>query len=166
MKTFVQYGAGNIGRGFIGQVFSEAGYFVRFIDVDPELINSLNHQKRYPINIVDNLCSKEVWVENVDCINANETELVAESIAACDLMATAVGVQILPLIVPNIVAGFRRRIESGNKKPLNIIICENLIDADELLRRLINDLLNDEEKLIFKETPFDLSNWEKIFSQL
>ncbi len=151
MKTFVQYGAGNIGRGFIGQIFSEAGYFVRFIDVDPELINSLNNQKRYPINIVDNLYYKEVWIENVDCINAAETDAVAEAIAKCDFMATAVGVNILPRIVPNIAAGFRKRIECGNENPLNIIICENLIDADKLLYKLITKILTDEEKAIFRE---------------
>ena len=31
MKKFIMYGAGNIGRGFIGQTFSDAGYKVGFI---------------------------------------------------------------------------------------------------------------------------------------
>lgn len=151
MKTFVQYGAGNIGRGFIGQIFSEAGYFVHFIDVDKEIINSLNNEKHYPINIVDNFSNTEVWVENVDCVNASDSESVAEAIAKCDLMATAVGVNILPRIVPNIVAGFRKRIKDANKKPFNIIICENLIDADKLLYKLISEQLSCDEKRIFDE---------------
>ncbi len=151
MKTFLQYGAGNIGRGFIGQLFSEAGYWVRFIDVDKEIINSLNNEKRYPINIVDNLSNTEVWVKNVDCINASDTDSVAEAIANCDLMATAVGVNVLPRIVPNIVAGFRKRVEGSNNNPLNIIICENLIDADKLLYKLISEHLGSDEKRIFDE---------------
>jgi len=32
MKYFVQFGAGNIGRSFIGQLFSRAGYEVIFIE--------------------------------------------------------------------------------------------------------------------------------------
>lgn len=151
MKSFVQYGAGNIGRGFIGQIFSDAGYFINFIDVDLSLINSIKNQKRYPVNIVSNDCSREEWVENIDCINATQTNAVAEAIAKCDLMATAVGVNILPRIVQNIVAGFRKRIEIGNEKPLNIIICENLIDADKLLYRLATELLTNDEKIKFDD---------------
>lgn len=41
MKKAVMYGAGNIGRGFIGQLFSESGYEVVFIDVNTEIVDKL-----------------------------------------------------------------------------------------------------------------------------
>ena len=151
MKTFVQYGAGNIGRGFIGQVFSSGGYAVQFIDVNMEVIDALNSQKRYPVVVVSNSGNREITVENVSGINGFEADNVATAIANCDMMATAVGVNILPRIVPNLVAGFRKRIAIGNNKPLNIIICENLIDADKLLHKLITEQLNDDERKIFDE---------------
>jgi mannitol-1-phosphate 5-dehydrogenase len=151
MKTFVQYGAGNIGRGFIGQLFSDAGYFVHFIDVDPVIINALNSQKRYPVNIVSDGDNSEVWVDNVDGISGLDSINVAQRIAGCDLMATAVGVNILPRIVPNIIAGIRERVRMGNEKPLNIIICENLINADKLLFQLITEHLDSNEMNYFKE---------------
>lgn len=108
MKTFVQYGAGNIGRGFIGQLFSDAGYFVRFVDVNADVVEALNAKKRYPLNIVSNAGSNQVWVENVSAINGLDTDEVAKAIANCDLMATAVGVNVMPRIVPNIVAGIKK----------------------------------------------------------
>ena len=37
MKTAVMYGAGNVGRGFLGQLLSESGYEVIFVDIVPEL---------------------------------------------------------------------------------------------------------------------------------
>ena len=151
MKTFVQYGAGNIGRGFIGQIFSEAGYLIRFIDVDINIINALNKEKRYPIKIVSNEGSNESWVENVDGINGFEQEKVISAIAACNLMATAVGVHVLPQIVPNIIAGIKERIRLQVKQPLNIIICENLLDADKLLFNLISEQLNADENNYFTE---------------
>lgn len=151
MKTFVQYGAGNIGRGFIGQLFSDAGYFVRFVDVNADVVEALNAKKRYPLNIVSNAGSNQVWVENVSGINGLDTDEVAKAIANCDLMATAVGVSVMPRIVPNIVAGIKKRMISDRENPLNIIICENLMDADKLLYGLINEQLNPTELEYFNE---------------
>ena len=42
MKKFIMYGAGNIGRGFIGALFSENGYSVGFVDINKEVIAKLN----------------------------------------------------------------------------------------------------------------------------
>lgn len=41
-KKLVQFGAGNIGRSFIGQIFSQNGYEVVFIDLNQTLIQNLN----------------------------------------------------------------------------------------------------------------------------
>lgn len=149
MKRFVQYGAGNIGRGFIGQLFSQSGYAVEFIDVNMEIINALNKDKCYPVNIVSNDGNEEIIVKNVSGINGMDIDAVAGAIAGADIMATAVGVNILPRIINPLVAGIRRRMAEGNKKPFNIIICENLLDADKYLHGLIEEKLNAEEKEYF-----------------
>lgn len=151
MKTFVQYGAGNIGRGFIGALFSAAGYHVRFIDINMEIIDALNSRGSYPVEIVSPKGSRDVTVGNVSGILGTDTAAVAEAIAEASLMATAVGVNILPRIVKNIAAGLRLRWEKGNTAPLNIIICENLLDADKLLHRLLGEELTPRERLLLDE---------------
>ena len=41
MKKAVMYGAGNIGRGFITQLFYESGYATSFIDVNMTVIDNV-----------------------------------------------------------------------------------------------------------------------------
>lgn len=49
MKKAIQYGAGNIGRGFLAQLFTLSGYEVVFIDVNSEIVNKLNKDKSHTI---------------------------------------------------------------------------------------------------------------------
>ena len=45
MKRAIQFGAGNIGRGFIGAVLEQAGYHVVFADVNATVIDKINEDK-------------------------------------------------------------------------------------------------------------------------
>ena len=89
-------------------------------------------------------------IEHVTAVNGNDQEAASEAIAGCDIMATAVGARILKFIVPNIVAGLRKR-WARTDVPLNIIICENLMDANKVMEGMLKDLLTDEEKKHFDE---------------
>lgn len=136
MKKFIMYGAGNIGRGFIGQTFSEAGYKVGFVDINKEIISRLNSDGCYPVNIVTSDKNEEITVKNVYGIDGADTAAVAREIASCELMATAIGVNVLKFIAKPIAEGIKARAALSGK-PLNIIICENLIGADEYLKGLV-----------------------------
>lgn len=151
MKKFVQYGAGNIGRGFIGQLFSQAGYEVSFIDVNMEVIDALNRDRRYPVTIVSRLAPVDVWVENVKGINGMDADAVVDAIANADAMATAIGVNILPRIVPLIAKGISKRRLIHNDVPLNIIICENLLNADKMLHRLLSEQFCEVDQAFFEK---------------
>ena len=147
----VMYGAGNIGRGFIGQLLSLSGYEVGFVDVNEKVVNQLCEQKQYPVNILLGNESREEIVKNVYGIDGRNPEVVAAAIAEADIMATAVGVNVLKFIAAPIALGLKKRWESGNMAPLNIIICENLIGADAFLKGLIENELNDAEKANLNE---------------
>lgn len=147
----IMYGGGNIGRGFIGQLLSQSGYAVTFVDVVDSVVDALNRDHRYPVRILSNDGYEDVEVTNVDAVNGKDGDAVAEAIAGADIMATAVGARILPFIVPNIIAGLRKRWETG-KAPFNIIICENLMDANKVLEGMLKEQLREEEWAIFDET--------------
>ncbi len=150
MKKAVMYGAGNIGRGFIAQLFSKSGYEVALIDVNKAVIEQLNREKCYPVKVVSAEGMYEDIVTNVYGVDGMSIDAVADAIAEADVMATAVGVNILPRIAGNIAEGVRRRFAKTDA-PLNIIICENLIDADKYLASLIKEKLSADEVKLFEE---------------
>lgn len=149
MKKAIMYGGGNIGRGFIGQLLSQSNFEVTFIDVNKELVEYINEQNAYPIKIVSNEGSKEIIIKNVRAVNGLEIENVSTEISKADIMATAVGVNILPRIAKPIAEGLKKRWNNGNMTPFNIIICENLIDANLYLAGLIKEELDKEQKKKF-----------------
>ena len=146
----VMYGGGNIGRGFIGALLSQSGYEVTFVDVVDAVVDTLNREHKYPVRILSDEGHKDVDVLNASAVNGNDMDAVADAIANADIMATAVGARILKFIVPNIVAGLRKRWAMG-KAPLNIIICENLMDANKVLEEMLKAQLTEEEIAIFDE---------------
>ncbi|MFW5787628.1 MAG: mannitol dehydrogenase [Halanaerobiaceae bacterium] len=151
MKKAVIFGAGKIGRGFLGQLFYESGYETVFVELDQKLVNQINQKKSYPVKIVSPGQKKEVTVKNVEAIQAHDQKKIAAEIADTDLVATAVGVGALPRIVGTLVAGFRCRWEKESFAPLNIILCENLVDADSYLEKHILEKLSSKEKKIYQE---------------
>ncbi len=151
MKKAIMYGGGNIGRGFIGALLSQSGYEVTFIDVAEPVVKALQENRTYPVRYVSSEGHEDVWIQNVTAVNGNDAEAASDAIANCDIMATAVGARILKFIVPNIVAGLRKRWAKGGGV-LNIIICENLMDANKVLEEMLKAQLTEEECKKFDET--------------
>lgn len=132
MKKIVVFGAGNIGRSLVGQLFSKAGYEVVFVDVDNTIVQALNERKAYTIEVKDKR-PESVRVENVRAVNLNDSEGVVYEIVSADLLSTAVGVNNLQGVYPSITKGLMKRAELG-KSPVDIIICENIRDSSTIFR--------------------------------
>lgn len=143
MKQAVIFGAGNIGRGFIGQLFCESGYFVTFVDVDRPLLDALNARGSYTIRLAGRDGTREVTVGPVRALPAADREAVAAALAQADLAATAVGAAALPAVAANLAAGIARRAVRApdDGGALNVMVCENLKGAATVLRSLVNEAL-------------------------
>ena len=112
MKKTIQFGAGNIGRGFLGQLFSQSGYEVVFIDIDKGLVSALNKRGSYPLKIVGSKNCYQVTIENVRAVHTDNREKVAQEIAGAEIIATAVGKRALKSIAPFIASGIEKRKKS------------------------------------------------------
>ena len=135
----VMYGAGNIGRGFIGALLSQIGYEVVFIDANVSIVNLINEKKKYVQEIVGDK-PEEILITGVRAVNGTDRAAVAAEIADADILATALGAAVLPKVVPIIADGLEQRWQNNPDNKLDLLICENLMNAD----RYLNDLLKKE----------------------
>ncbi len=139
MKKAVHFGAGNIGRGFIGLLLNKAGYQVTFVDVAENLVDNINKLGKYNIKIFGK--PEKILVENVNAINsAKNPEQLLEALIEADIITTAIGAKILPTIAPIIAKALIARLKK-NKSPVNIIACENLIGNTEILKKAVYENL-------------------------
>jgi mannitol-1-phosphate 5-dehydrogenase len=144
----VHFGAGNIGRGFIGGLLHDAGYEVCFVDVNTEIVNLLNEKKEYKI-VLANQEKEEQLITGVSALNSMENpEKVIEMIAGADLVTTAVGPNILGIIADLVYKGLKKRSEASDV-PLNIIACENMIGGSAFLKEKVYEKAAEEEKAQF-----------------
>ena len=144
MKKAVHFGAGNIGRGFIGLLLSQAGYHVSFVDVAAPLVNDINTLGKYNVQIFGE--AQKTLVENVSAINSNENlDALLDAIVEADIVTTAIGPNILKFIAPNIAKGLTKRV-AVNKTPLNIIACENMVGGSTVLKNFVYENLADDVK--------------------
>lgn len=152
----VHFGAGNIGRGFIGLLLHQSGYKTFFVDVNEEIVDLLNEKQQYTVKLAD-ASGEELLVKNVSAINSiKNPELVVEEIAKADIVTAAVGANILPLIAGLIAKGLKQRLTQENKE-LTIIACENMIGGSAFLKEKVYAELTEEEKEQF-DTYFSFPN--------
>lgn len=135
----VQFGAGNIGRSLVGQLFSVAGWRVAFVDVADVVVDALNANGRYTVEIKDDIREGEkarIEVDNVSGIRMADTGAVLDALAAADLAGTSVGAANLPAVCALLAKAVVKR-----DRPLSVMLCENLHDAAKLARQHLLDAL-------------------------
>src|SRR5579871_2421700 len=151
--TAVLFGAGNIGRGFLAQLFSESGLEVVFVEVADAIVAALNARREYPIHIVGP-GAETIRIRNVRAVPGRERELVAAEIARAEILGTAVGANALPYVAPTLAAGLSARYHDSGQ-PVDILLCENLHDAAGLFRaQVAGHLPGAEREAILARTGF------------
>ncbi|MGE7764958.1 mannitol-1-phosphate 5-dehydrogenase [Peribacillus sp. NPDC096540] len=153
MKQVVHFGAGNIGRGFIGALFSQSGYHVTFVDIADQIIDQLNDKKQYQVKLATDQ-QESVTVENVSGLNSlKQEEEIIKAIKEATFLTTAIGPNILPHIAPLIAKGLTSRVKETDEK-LYVIACENQISATDLLEGYILENIDQDTKANLADKVF------------
>ena len=153
----VHFGAGNIGRGFIGLLLHEAGHDLTFVDVNAELIAAIRDAESYRvIEIGPN--GREHTVTGFTAIDSSaDRDAAVRAVATADIATTAVGPTVLRFIAPVIADALRER--SDDAAPLIVMACENALQATDALRESIAESLEGDhhalERAVFANTAVD-----------
>ena len=165
MKTAIQFGAGNIGRGFIGKLLADSGYKVYFADVNKAVIDEINLKKEYVIEVVGEH-KEDVVIKNIEGIISTD-ERIIDVIANADIITTAVGPNILSRIASTLAKGIEKRESLGIKEPLNIIACENMVKASSFLKEEVVKCLSENTiKYVEENVGFPNSAVDRIVPPL
>ncbi|MDX1932381.1 MAG: hypothetical protein SFU56_07235 [Capsulimonadales bacterium] len=138
MATVVQFGAGAIGRGFLGQVWSSGGREIVFVDVDADLCRRLSEAGEYGLSLVTNRTEEQRTIRPVRALPTSDREAVLAALAECEFAAVSIGPHVtetverffVPLALNHSVL---------RSSPLNVIVAENDPHAAETLTRLLRE---------------------------
>ncbi len=137
MRQAVMFGAGNVGRGFLGQLLFEGGYRTTFVDANPALVAALNGRGEYPLRLVSEDETWEHLIGNLRALDARaDRAQITQAVVQADLLLTAVGVAALPHVAPALARGITARAQAGCG-PIDVLLCENQWHAAALMRGLV-----------------------------
>jgi mannitol-1-phosphate 5-dehydrogenase len=134
LKKILLFGAGKIGRSFIGQLFSRGGYEVIFVDINRDLIKALNDKRSYNVLIKSDKGDETLVINNIRGILLSDHNAIYKELTEVSYVATAVGNENLKEVIPILAEGFKRRLAKGKNDALDIIIAENLRNASAFFK--------------------------------
>ncbi|QCI18517.1 mannitol-1-phosphate 5-dehydrogenase [Buchnera aphidicola (Aphis nasturtii)] len=132
----LHFGAGNIGRAFIGKSILQSGFNLTFADINQNIIDALNYYKKYNVKLVGYNYQEIISVNNFRAINLNNPRIL-NVISDMNLITTAIGASSLDKIALILEKGIMLKIKLKSKIPLNIIACENKTQASSYLKKII-----------------------------
>jgi len=129
--TVVIFGAGQIGRGFLGDIASESGYRVIFVDANPLLVEQINAFRAYPL-LVAGSTLRTKRIGPVRALHIGDVDAIASEMTAAGCTFTAVGAGSLLSLAPVLAAGLQR-ILSCPGRTYHVVVCENLSRGAQIL---------------------------------
>ena len=131
--NIVIFGAGNVGRGFLGLEMYLRGYDITFVDVNKEIIDYLQKKGEYKIRFFDKDSMETVKIK--EALHISQNDSIQEAVELADVVLTAVGAGNLVHLSKVIANGIQ------NEKDQLVIACENAPKNTEKLREYVSKLV-------------------------
>lgn len=151
-KQIVIWGAGRIGRGFIGDIFYHNGYEITYIDKAQGLVDLLKQQGQYRVvyaKSADNF--KSVDISDYQALHTSENEAIQGAFNGASLTALAVYPKDFEEVAQKLQKHLLVRLKY-NSTPMNILLCTNLAHAGPKFAELLFSGLDGGERQRLEES--------------
>ncbi|WP_101910192.1 hypothetical protein [Marasmitruncus massiliensis] len=118
------FGGGKIARGFIGHLLSRSGFHITYVELNEELVRSLNQCGKYYVNVMGNPDACQ-WVTDFDCISLRDVPAIAKALVKADIVFMAVGGKNLDSLAATIADAYKLAEPELGTRERTIITCEN-----------------------------------------
>ena len=132
-KAVLIIGAGKIGRGFIAHLFYRSGYKIWLLDASKEVVELLDREKQYRIDIAGDSEDAMEYVRVEGALHLDDQEQVAQVLSKTDLIASSVGAS----NIESIAEYMKPLLASRGGRPLNWIICENATHPAKTIKDIL-----------------------------
>lgn len=151
-KRILIWGAGKIGRGFVADLFDEAGYALTFVDTDEEMVRSLRERGSYTIvKLPENAPEERRDIGGFEALAVGEKEIIGERLLSVPVAAVVVFPAIYEAVATELAPAIERRAAERPDDPLDILLCANTAHPRETFRPIVRDKLTASAQRYFDE---------------
>lgn len=139
----LHFGAGNIGRGLIGDVLSKNQFNITFVDTNENVIKQINEDSGYTLEFT-NEEESEIFINHVMALNGvKEAAQIISSFPEFNIITTSVGADNLNKVAKTIKQGLLKSSANGQHMP--VLANENIVNATDILKEEIKKISSGEE---------------------
>lgn len=151
-KQILIWGAGRIGRGFIGDIFADSGFQLNFVDAAEGLVDLLNQRGVYTVVravSADNI--QRVPVTQFKAFHVSQKDILQKLVNEVDVIAIATFPKVFEAVATELQQLILNRRSVKPNEPLDIIICTNLVHAGPVFSTALYAGLDEDQRQYFDE---------------
>ncbi len=151
-KSVAIIGAGKIGRGYLADLFGDAGYHLVLIGRSPGTIDKLNEAGQYTLFITGAEGTSEKVISNFEAYSSERNfDTVAKRLAQVELICVALYPGAYPSVADQLTAAIELRAKENSTDPLNVFFFVNKVFTARTMKALIEQRLKTPEGKAFFE---------------
>ena len=149
-KEVMIIGAGKIGRGFLADLFTEAGFHLVLVNGRPDTIDALRAAGKYTIFTTENGQVRKKIVTDFEAWSSKrDFSDVVNRLSEVDLACVALYPTAYDSVADVIAGAVQKRRADGVTEALNILLFVNYVFSARLLKEKVNERLDESGKAYF-----------------